>query len=300
MISVVIPAYNCAGQISESVSSCLSQQMEDELEVIVVDDASTDGTLQALDAFSYDCRVRVLEQDRNRGPGACRNKAMQQAVGEYIALLDADDQMLPGRLRAQLEAFERCGSDLALCSTWTVEKLPSGRTKRINKYHAGKRRQSLMRRIFLGHISAITPTLTFRRADALAVGGFDEALVYREDSDFILKLLELGAMKVIEQPLVIRQIRKEGLSTQVDAQSFLSSRSRFAENAIGRFPFLERSLGLYWARAHYILARKIGSSDPARCRKLLYQSLRERPTVKATAALMAAYWRLCTGRQQVR
>ncbi|NBB91746.1 MAG: glycosyltransferase [Gammaproteobacteria bacterium] len=288
MISVVVPAYNCSGFIVESVESCLAQQVDEALEVIVVDDASTDDTLAALAAFSDDERVIVLPQERNRGPAACRNLAIEAAKGDHIALLDADDLMLPGRLDAQLRMFREEGGGLAVCATWTIEELPSGRRKRINRFRPGRSRQEVVRRIFLGLISAITPTLFFRRADALAVGGFDEGLVHREDSDFILKLLERGEMRAVEQPLVVRRIREAGLSARIDEDAFVSSRQRFARNAAARYPFLDQHLPHYWARAHCILARKILGSDPARSRRLLWRSLRERPTFKAAAALAVA------------
>jgi glycosyltransferase involved in cell wall biosynthesis len=288
MISVVIPAYNSGACIRDAIESSLSQKVNDSLEIVIVDDASSDDTPRILAEFSGDDRVKVLVQETNQGPAASRNLAIASARGEYIALLDADDLMCPGRLAAQLSVMQEAAASVALVSTWTKEQLPSGRTKRINRFRAGHERQRLKERIFLGQISAITPTLFFRRSDALAVDGFDELLFYREDSDFILKLLERGEMKVIEAPLVLRRISSSGMSSQIDADAFLFSRRRLAERAISRTPFLSRCLKRYWAEGYWILARKLADRDPIRSRELLKRSLRERPSFKAAAALVLA------------
>lgn len=286
MISIVVPSYNCADWIAASVESCLEQQVDDEIEVIVVDDASSDNTPDVLARFQVDPRLRVFRESSNRGPAACRNRGIELASGDYIALLDADDRMLPGRLQAQLEALRSNEERFAICCCWTREVDTNGRVKRVNRFRTGANRRRDVRRVFLGQISAITPTLFFRRSRARSVGGFDENLRYREDSDFILKMLADGDLFTVPRVLVVRQLRDDGMSNLVDPDSFLESRRRFARSALVSYPFLEARLAHFWARADYILARKLRRSDRTRSRRLLWRSLRSRPTVKALAALV--------------
>src|SRR5215203_336114 len=108
-VSVLIPAYNVAGYLDKSVSSALDQEVD--VEVIVVDDGSTDSTPQAIRRLEADPRVRGFRLPVNGGPSAARNKALDEARGEWIAFLDADDWFAPGRLPYLLEVAEAAGAD---------------------------------------------------------------------------------------------------------------------------------------------------------------------------------------------
>jgi glycosyltransferase involved in cell wall biosynthesis len=101
-VSVIIPAYNAAAHLRRAVDSALAQTMPD-LEIIIVDDASTDATLRVAGRIaSQDSRVRVLHNERNAGPSVSRNRAIAAARGEWIAILDADDSWFPERLERML------------------------------------------------------------------------------------------------------------------------------------------------------------------------------------------------------
>src|SRR5919107_4901208 len=101
-VSVIVPAYNVAGYLERALDSALAQTMSD-LEVIVVDDASSDTTFEvASSVAARDARVRLLRNENNRGPSASRNRAMHAARGEWIALLDGDDAWRPERLERMM------------------------------------------------------------------------------------------------------------------------------------------------------------------------------------------------------
>lgn len=102
--SVIIPTYNRRHQIGEAIDSILSQQGID-LEIIVVDDGSTDGTVEWLPTAYPDNRLRVLRNKRKKGPAGARNTGLLAATGEFVALLDSDDQFLDGHLAGCLEIF---------------------------------------------------------------------------------------------------------------------------------------------------------------------------------------------------
>jgi len=105
LLSVVIPTWNRAHIVCEAIESALSQRIG-QVEVIVVDDGSTDNTVDVL-AKSYGSRIRLLRLPRRRGPGAARNAGIGLATGKLIAFLDSDDLWLPGKLDAELDVLER-------------------------------------------------------------------------------------------------------------------------------------------------------------------------------------------------
>lgn len=119
-VSVVIPAYNAAQHLDAAVGSALAQT-ENRLEVLVVDDASTDATRElAVRLASGDARVRLLCNDVNRGVAASRNCALAEARGDWIALLDADDTWLPQRLEQLLMAG--AGADVVADDVFIVRE----------------------------------------------------------------------------------------------------------------------------------------------------------------------------------
>lgn len=99
--SIVIPAYNRAFCIGRAIRSCLQQEFHD-FEIVVVDDGSTDGSLDVIRAFT-DTRIRSLEQGQNRGVGRARNIGADAATGKWIVMLDSDDELLPGALAAMYQ-----------------------------------------------------------------------------------------------------------------------------------------------------------------------------------------------------
>ena len=98
LVSVIMPAYNCAAFVNEAIESVLGQDYENK-ELIVVDDGSTDATAEAIAGFGD--RLRVIRQP-NRGPAAARNRGVAEARGSYLAFLDGDDVWLPGKLATQM------------------------------------------------------------------------------------------------------------------------------------------------------------------------------------------------------
>jgi glycosyltransferase involved in cell wall biosynthesis len=105
LLSVVIPTRNRANLVGEAIESALSQRV-DQVEVIVIDDASTDHTADVL-ARNFGSSIHLLRMPHRRGVGAARNAGVRVARGELLAFLDDDDIWLPGKLDAELRVFER-------------------------------------------------------------------------------------------------------------------------------------------------------------------------------------------------
>ena len=113
MISVVIPVYNGEKTICRAVDSALAQQTD--IEVIVINDCSTDHTKEVLLPYVESGRIRYQENKENSGVAMSRNAGVALAEGEYVAFLDADDAWEPGKLKAQLQRLEETGD--VICST---------------------------------------------------------------------------------------------------------------------------------------------------------------------------------------
>ena len=108
MITVIIPVYNVEDYLHVCINSVLRQSYQD-FEIICIDDASTDSSLEILEYFvRKDSRVRILKNDSNKGPGYSRNKALDNANGKYIFFLDSDDWITKETLEF---LFNQCEKD---------------------------------------------------------------------------------------------------------------------------------------------------------------------------------------------
>ena len=115
-VSIVIPVYNCEKYIETAVNSVLNQSFSD-FEIVIINDASTDGTSSILQSLQEkDSRIRVIEQKKNLGVAKTRNKAFEYCRGKFIALLDADDFWFENKLKEQLEMQKKTNADLVYCS----------------------------------------------------------------------------------------------------------------------------------------------------------------------------------------
>lgn len=111
-VTVIIPAFNASRYIAAAIGS-VRDGSEPDVEILVADDASTDDTVACVAAIAArDDQVRLIPSAVNAGPGAARNRALAEARGDWVAVLDADDQYHPDRLRSLLDLAQRFGADL--------------------------------------------------------------------------------------------------------------------------------------------------------------------------------------------
>ncbi len=188
LVSVVIPAYNQGQFVREAVLSAL-EQTYGPLEVIVIDDGSTDNTQQQLAPFLH--RVRYVHQ-KNAGLSAARNTGIQLARGEWIALLDADDVWHRQKLEIQLAAIEN-RKDVALVGSPAITVLPLELPSAPCTYTLTVRHFLLSAR--MGPSSAL-----IRRRSLEAVGMFDESLQSVEDRDMWLRIAAKLPCVLVESP----------------------------------------------------------------------------------------------------
>lgn len=211
--SVVVPTYDRADLLPRAIDSALAQTMTD-LEVVVVDDASTDDTPAVVSGYDDD-RVRYLGHATNRGGSAARNTGIERARGEYVAFLDSDDEWRPTKLARQLERVEAEGDGWigAYCDH---EIRPGGRTGRLQRAVAAllaaddpeqrtEGGEELIVECLANNVnSGAGSTLLVRTDVARRVGGFDESLARFQDPDFLIRVLRAGKVAHVEETLVIR------------------------------------------------------------------------------------------------
>jgi len=111
-VSIVMPVYNCEKTVEKAIASALAQTVAD-IELVVVDDCSTDGSAALVEKLAAkDSRIKLIKLSRNVGVGGARKKAFENISGEYVTLLDADDWYLPNRLQNLLQAMQHMNADM--------------------------------------------------------------------------------------------------------------------------------------------------------------------------------------------
>jgi glycosyltransferase involved in cell wall biosynthesis len=196
-VTVLLAVYNGGSYLGEAVKSVLAQTYGD-FELLIVDDASTDGAIGELPS---DPRLRLLRNERNLGQIPSLNRGLREATGGLVARLDHDDICLPTRLERQVELFDRL-PDVALAATWvdiveTNGDLWAHVQPRIESF------SDFLGQIVSGHVHLVHPSLMFRRHIVLELGSFDETLNASEDQDLYRRLV-LGRCeaRVIPETLV--------------------------------------------------------------------------------------------------
>jgi len=202
-VSAVIPAYNAEAFLREAIDSVLGQTVPI-AEIIVVDDGSKDATCVL--AESYGARVRLLRQ-QNQGPSVARNLGVQSATSEYIAFLDADDAWHPQKIEKQLAALA-AAPDAVLCYTGLLNFRADGWKSATPATPPGRLRAELLIR----NPRVVPSCVLVSRAAFVRAGGFDPALKGSEDWDFVLAMLEQGALCTVEAPLTRYRVSTTGLS----------------------------------------------------------------------------------------
>ena len=212
-VSVVIPAYNVASFIVETLQSVFAQTFTD-YEVIVVNDGSPDTAEFERAIKPYFDRIRYLKQE-NRGASVARNAGLEAARGEFVAFLDADDLWLPAYLEEQMRFIRERGCDLACADAALF-----GDAKSEGQSYMGTLMQDAPTAddvTFLQLVDAqrslITSGIVARRRPIIEVGLFDEALRNAQDFDLWLRLARHGArLSYHRRALLKYRCRADGLT----------------------------------------------------------------------------------------
>jgi glycosyltransferase involved in cell wall biosynthesis len=213
LVSVIIPAFNAAETLDETLRSARGQSHRN-LEILVVDDGSSDGTASIADRHAYaDPRVRLIRQE-NRGLPATRNIGIANSSGAYIAPLDADDLWRSDKIERQLHALN--GSEAALAYCWNAIIDIDGRIVHLDSRseEEGDVIDALCSRNIVGNGSA--PLVT--RAAAEEVGGYDErkGRYGCEDYIFYFRIAQRHPFALVRDFLVGYRDRPDSMSASFD------------------------------------------------------------------------------------
>lgn len=197
-VSVLMPVYNNEETVAEAIRSIQDQTFED-FEFIIIDDGSTDNTVEVIKAFLTDSRIRFYSYDKNRGLPKMLNQGIFMCQGKYIARMDGDDFSFADRLQVQVEFLERNSDCLVVGSAYILE---------IDGVDRGARKQvcshtGLITKLMFGN-NICHPSVMIRKDMLIASGEFyDERLLYVQDYELWTRLITRYRIENMPTPLII-------------------------------------------------------------------------------------------------
>lgn len=266
-ISVITPVYNGAEFIRETIESVLNVTTQIQFEYIVVNDGSTDSTLQILSEYSEQIKILSFE---NQGESASVNEGLFAAKGEYILVVSADDPILDGSL------FEESARILDL-NPKTVAIYPDWQV--INETGEIKRKiivDEFSLEALVGENRTLPgPGAVFRRESALAIGGRKSKWKYVGDYDFWLRLSAVGSFQRI--PKNLAQWRDHSTSTSVSQKNIemANERIQVIEDFLEDSELPERIQKMALSNAYYLAARLAYFDKRINGRKLFFKALKK-------------------------
>lgn len=242
-ISVIIPAYNAERYIATAIESCLNQSYAPH-EIIVIDDASTDGT--AAVAESFPSPVRVMRLADNMGVSVARNRGVQASTGDWLAFLDADDWFLPEKLELQRRCALENPQAVLIYTGWRIISFDG--TESAGRFKPPSALLPLLRYRCILHLG----TVVLRRVAFDSVGGFDPSLRVNQDWDLWLKLAahySVDLFAAVPEQLAVYQRVAGSLSTNTMRyfhirKSIMNSSCLFGTSGLSRF-FWRRKISAY-------------------------------------------------------
>lgn len=245
-VSVIIPVHNRATMIGDAVKSALNQDTDAILEIIVVDDGSTDGSGDI--AAAIDPRVKVIRHELARGPGAARNSGLAIARGEYIAFLDSDDVFCPNRISSALNYLRSHPKVILTCGGMSGGDNPFMLSSAASApVHWTRPLQEMLK---CGN-PIYTPTVTARLQAINDCGCFDETLYCSQDYDLWIRMAEKGEFTHLS--VIVAQLRRtsHGQMTKRDARlnpAIIYARAWQRANLAGEDKKLARPVFANYAR----------------------------------------------------
>lgn len=215
-VSVIIPTYNRAKTIQRAIDSVLNQTFSD-LELIVVDDCSTDNTSAILGQYGGNKRVRIIKHDKNRGEGGARNTGIRHSHANYIAFLDSDDEWLKNKLEKQMPIIQNADENIGVVYAYSVMQNEDGSNASIQR---PSMRGDILSDLLYGKCPAISSSALIRR-ECFQDHLHDETLPSFQDWDLWLQIAQDYQFEYIPEPLCIIY-----LGTPAQATRNISSRLR--------------------------------------------------------------------------
>lgn len=206
-ISVIMSVYNGEKFLKESVLSILNQTYAD-FEFIIINDGSTDLSLEILRGFEEkDKRIRLISRE-NKGLTPSLNEGIKLAQGEYIARMDSDDISMPERFEKQITFLEK-NKDIALCGTWAINIDENG--NEIGEYKTPITNKEIKKNI-LFHNPFIHPSVMIRKEIVNNIGLYNEKIKYAQDYEYWLRMIKKNKVANLDDFLIKYRIAKKSMT----------------------------------------------------------------------------------------
>lgn len=229
-VCVVIPMYNGAASIEQTLAS-LAEQTRLPDHVIVIDDGSTDDGPQRVQDFAAPFRLTLLQQV-NEGPASARNHGIRHSQETFVAMLDADDQWRPQKLEQQLALYDelsRQGRQVGLIDCYVQINYSDGRRQLDNLFKNGMHFYDFIRANVVNGVSAAL----VKRDVIMELGGFDASLRYGEDRFMWTRIAEHWEIHTVPQVLVERTVNSGNITAQ--PKKYYQHKIRFIEVYLARY-----------------------------------------------------------------
>lgn len=257
-VSIIMTVFDGERFLSEAIESCLLQT-HNNLELIIIDDGSTDGSLEIINSF-VDDRIKLFINESNRGQSYSRNRGIRESSGEYIAIMDSDDIAFNCRLEKQLD-FLKC-NEANICFSWVDLIDSNGNPFGSRKTTSNK---NLLKAQLLFECTLVHPT-AFWRKDAFVNNNlwYDEAFVYAQDYEFWTRVIKVFEIEVYEEPLIMYRFGNElsiSHTKKSRQEAFrLSVSNREIEKLCGRkVNYVHSTLGIFWIYREFSRLNQIDS-----------------------------------------
>ena len=288
LVSTLLPTYDRVEFVGGAIETVLGQTHE-EVEVIVVDGGSTDGTHDVLRQYADDERVSVLQDGPNDGIAHARNRALSHARGEYVCVLDDDDRWHPEKIERQLAVFEECDETCGVVYTGGVA-CRNGRAVGTYRPRAD-RRGDIYPEILADFGLNPYSSHMIRRSCFERVGTYDTRFPHGEDWDLSIRLAREYEFAAVSEPLVERRLHEANRSQQFRDTTDMELVWDEYGAAIRRHPEIEARFVTRWYRRRSRVALERGAYAEAIALSL--RTATRQPSANALALVASA----CLGRR---
>jgi glycosyltransferase involved in cell wall biosynthesis len=285
--SVIIPVFNGASFISDSINSVLNQTIDD-FEIIVIDDKSTDSTIKELEKFGN--QITLITNSQNSGASFSRNQGIKTARGEYIAFLDADDLWIPEKLSSQLAVLKKHPEAGLLFSNCKLVAFEDYKPECLIIEQDLTKFELIDFSEVFSNPYFHTSTIIAKRSLCLEIGCFREDLITAEDIDFCLKLAKKTTTIKMFSVLTIPRRRANSLGCLPQSyqdnllviKDFVQNEKEFYNENNDLVKAIQKKIHDDW------LCDLIYNRELKKAMNIGLKSLYLKPTVKTTILLMKA------------
>jgi len=240
VVSAIITTFERVELLKRAVKSVLSQSFT-QLEIIIVDDASSNNDASTMVNDLNDDRIRLIKHDVNKGVSAARNTGIKHARGDYVAFLDDDDIWLEGKVKQQLKVINDTGARAVLTAYYVV--------KNNEYFYVQKEKQSEipLNDLKRGNVYGCSGLIVQRKSAERLL--FDETIGHGEDWDFLIRLSQLSTIQYIERPLFILN---DGGHQRITNKVKQKTSSNEINKRLKQLDKHSDFLGKYWRNYHEV------------------------------------------------